>query len=300
MYTKEARTAYILLVHKNPGQVNKFVKQIISEKYSDVFIHIDKKNKRLISEIIKSPRVRILNESINVRWGDISMVDATLLLLKEVIDTGIKYDFVCLRSGQDMLVKKGFSEFLSQNNDRIFMNAYRVSKKEPHAAFAIFNWPKWARQIYITPFHPYRVLRRLIASLYGLGVNILPKKNHLPLNYNIYNGSNWFCLPLEVVEFILKFLKENKWYYNSFKNSLVPDEFFFQTLIMNSKFKVNVVNSNLMYIKFGESIKSRNNPITLRMEHIETILESNEYFARKFDENVDNTVIDHFSELVKL
>ena len=38
------RTAYILQVHKNPNQVNKFIKQLITGEQADVFVHIDKKN----------------------------------------------------------------------------------------------------------------------------------------------------------------------------------------------------------------------------------------------------------------
>lgn len=46
-----------------------------------------------------------------------------------------------------------------------------------------------------------------------------------------------------------------------------------------------MVDNNLMYIKIGESLKGRNNTITLKMEHIDIIKNSNKYFARKFDEN---------------
>jgi hypothetical protein len=294
------RTAYILTIHKNPDQVNKFIKQIISEDHADVFIHIDKKNTDLNEKIIRSPRVKILKENIDVKWGDITQVDATILLLKEVIATGNKYDFIVFRSGQDMLVKNGFTEFLSKNKNKIFMNAYHVDRKEPHAAFVNVSWPKFARKLYINPFHPYRVFRRVVSSLYGIGFNILPNKNTLPKDFSIYNGSNWFCIPLEVTKYILKFIDKNKWYYEAFKNSLVPDEFFFQTLIMNCEYKSDVVDNNLMYIKFGEALKNRNNPITIRMEHINVINSSNKFFARKFDENLDKLVIEYFSNEVRM
>ncbi|WP_160726046.1 beta-1,6-N-acetylglucosaminyltransferase [Bacillus sp. USDA818B3_A] len=300
MSSKIARTAYILVIHKNPEQVNKFVKQLISKEYTDVYIHIDQKNPQLKAKMIKSPRVKVLNKSVAVRWGDITLVDATLLLLKEVIASGISYDFICFRSGQDMLVKKGFAEFLAENKNKIFMNAYRVQKREPHAAFVSVNWPEWSRQLYITPYHPYRLMRRGIAILYSMGVNISPNKYKLPENFSIYNGSNWFCIPLEVAKYIIKFVNKNEWYYEVFRNSLVPDEFFFQTLIMNSKYKNDVVNNNLMYIKFGKTVKTRNNPITLKMDNVETIKNSNEFFARKFDESVDNQVIDYYCKKISM
>jgi hypothetical protein len=297
----KSRTAYILQIHKNPNQVNQFIKQIIAENHADVFIHIDKKNYDDIkSKIIRSPRVNILKETIDVSWGDISLVDSTILLFKEVIASGVNYDFVCSRSGQDLLVKNGFTDFLAENKGKIFMNAFRVRVNEPHAAFVNVSWPRRTRKLYLNPFHPNRILRRGLALLYSFGWNILPNRNPLPIEFSIYNGSNWFCIPLEVVKYIIQFLADNKWYYEAYKNSLVPDEFFFQTLLMNSKFKTDVVNENLMYIKFAETLKGRNNPITLTLEHIDVIKRSNEYFARKFDENVDKVVIDYFANQVKM
>jgi hypothetical protein len=300
MRKMSTRTAFILLIHKNPDQVNKFIRQIISKDQADVFVHIDKKFLDYKTKIVQSPRVYILPESIDVKWGDITLVDATLLLLKAVVESGNHYDFVCFRSGQDMLVKNGFMDFLAENKNKIFMNAYRVKDREPHAAFVNVTWPKAARRLYINPFHPQRILRRAIACLYSMGWNVLPNKNQFPKHFSIYNGSNWFSIPIDVATYILDFLDENKWYYETFRNSLVPDEFFFQTLIMNSKYRSDVVNHNLMYIKFGETIKSRNNPITLKMEHIEIIKRSNEFFARKFDESVDKLVIDFYSEKIRM
>lgn len=295
------RTAYILQIHKNTEQVNKFIKQIIQDGHTDVFIHIDKKNfDDLNKKIIKNPNVFILEESIDVKWGDISQIDCTTLLLKKVLSSGNEYDFVCFRSGQDMLVKNGFKDFLMNNKDKIFMTAYHVNQKEPHAAFVNVIWPSPTRGLYNNPLHPYRILRRSIMSLYGMGLKLFPNRITLPKSYSLYNGSQWFCIPYTVTKYIVDFLDQNQWYYDAFKNSLCPDEFFFQTLIMNSRYKSKVVNKNLMYIKFGESLKSRNNPVTLKMEHVEVIRKSDEYFARKFDENVDKLVIDYFSNEIRM
>jgi len=299
--SKELSTAYILQIHKNPNQVNNFIKQILSTEQSDIYVHIDKKSYHLLHDkIFKNPRVTILRECVDVVWGDISQIDATLLLLREVLSSGKKYDFVCLRSGQDLLVKNGFGEHLKNNKYKIFMSAYYIGKRDAAASFVNVKWPKFTRQLIINPYHPYRLVRRIVALLYRLGLNLIPNSNKLPENYVIYEGSQWFCLPYNVAHFIIDFLENNKWFYKVFEESLVPDQFFFQTIIMNSKYKYDVVNDNLMYIKFGDDLKSRNNPITLKIEHIDTIKTSNQYFARKFDENVDNQVIEYYSNHVTI
>lgn len=291
------KTAFILQIHKNPNQVNKFIKQLISEDQADVFVHLDKKNFGLFNgEIIKDPHVKVLRNSNTCEWGDISQVDTTLLLLREVLSTNNNYDFVCLRSGQDLLVKDGFKDFLLNNKDKIFLANRKMSIEE--IAFMKMHWPKITRKRY-TSAHPMRIYRRLLLILYRKGINLSPNISFWPEDYLLYKGSQWFTIPLEVAKYIIKLVDENEWYYTFFKNSLVPDESFFHTLIMNSHYKDDVVNNNLFFLKWGEKFSERNSPQYLTSEYIESIEKTDCFFARKFDEQIDNSVIEYFSNAFK-
>lgn len=291
------RTAYILQIHKNPDQVNKFIEQLIADEQADVFVHIDKESyKTMNGKIMKDPHVKVLKESVNCDWGDIGQVDATLLLLKEVIISENEYDFVCLRSGQDLLVKDGFKSLLIANRGKIYMNYRKMD--DQHLGFMNMNWPKSARRRY-TAAHPIRLYRRLMLTFYSKGINLSPNTNRWPKEYAFYKGSQWFSVPFEVARYMVNFLEDNPWYYKFFQHTLVPDESFFQTLIMNSPFKHSVINNNQMFLKWGETLGERNSPQNLTMGDIQAIEKSNHYFARKFDENVDPRVIDYFTEKVK-
>lgn len=285
-------TAYILQVHNNPNQVNKFINQLISDNQADVFVHIDKKSfEGLNKEIIKHPHVKILQNSVNCEWGDISQIDATLLLIKEVLASKNQYDFVCLRSGQDLLVKRNFKDFLLENKDKVFVNVRKMNKKE--LGLMKINWPKIARKRY-TSAHPIRILRRLMMGFYNKGINVSPNLNKWPSEYTLYKGSQWFSIPLEVAQYIVEFLNENEWYYKYFENTLVPDESFFNTLILNSPFKDKVVNDNLYFLNWGQTLSNRNSPEYLTSRDISFIENSNCFFARKFDENFDTPVVEYF------
>lgn len=290
------KTAYILQIHKNPHQVNQFIKQLISAEYADIFIHIDKKHYETIKdEIIKDPRVYVLKQSICCEWGDISQIDATLLLLREVVGMNQSYDYVCLRSGQDLLVKEGFKEFLRNSSQNIYMTVNKMEKK--HLDSMLINWPKITRGRYDS-IHPIRVYRAIVRGLYRLGVIVSPNDNQLPDNFSYYSGSQWFTIPFEVAKFIIQFLDKNEWYYQFFKNTLVPDQWFFQTLLMNSPYHKNIVNNNLMYLEWGDTISTRNSPKIIRMKDAELVEKSNHFFARKFDENVDPVVVDYFTSRI--
>lgn len=288
------RTAFILQVHKNPNQINTFIKQIIDNKYADIYIHIDQKYYSDISNrIIKGDNIFILKNSIKVSWGDISQVDATLLLLQEVYKSGVDYDFICYRSGQDLIVRNNFKNFLQANLDKVFMSYREINIKDSVASFQRLNWFKSMRKQHST-YHPFKIGRRLLIDLYGLGINLRPNKNSLPNNYSLYHGSSWFTIPMLVLNYIIEFLEENPWYYKAFENALCPDEWFFQTLILNSNYKNFVENDNLIYIEWGTTLENRNSPINLSEEHIANIESSTCFFARKFDESFNNKVIDHF------
>lgn len=286
------RTAYILQIHQNPNQVNRFIEQLITIEKADVYVHIDKKNADMVrGKIMSHPRVRVLPTSINCEWGDISQVDTTILLLKEVLAANNDYDFIALRSGQDLLVKEGFKHFLTENNDKVFLHYKKVS--DENLGFMKISWPKFTRKRY-TSTHPIRVYRRVLLNCYKKGINLSPNQNHFPKEYSFYKGSQWFTLPFEVAKYVIDFLDKNPWYYQFFERTLVPDESFFHTLILNSPYKAKVVNTNLMFLKWGETLSERNSPQNLTSDDVTLIEASNEFFARKFDENIDGNVIDYF------
>lgn len=298
MDSNHSRTAYILQVHDNPEQVNQFIYQLISSNQADVYVHIDKKSyERIKGKIIEGPNVKVLKKIVNCEWGDISQVDATLLLLKEVVDSKKDYDFVCLRSGQDLLVRNGFKQFLSEHRGQVFMS-YRELAEVDHGLTKI-KWPKMIRRRYTTS-HPYRIYRRILLELFSRGINPFPNQNEFPTNYTLYKGSQWFTIPLEVAKYCLQFLKENEWYYQFFENTLVPDESFFHTLILNSPYKEKVMNCNLYYIKWGETVSERNSPQFLRKEDIAAIVQSKMFFARKFDISTEAETIQYFTSHVKI
>jgi len=69
------------------------------------------------------------------------------------------------------------------------------------------------------------------------------------------------------------------------KYTFCPEELYFQTVIMNSKYAKNVSNNNLRYIDWNPSRvgKDSTSPAILDLNDLEKIKNSNMLFARKFD-----------------
>ena len=68
-----------------------------------------------------------------------------------------------------------------------------------------------------------------------------------------------------------------------------PDEFVFQTILFNSIYKEDIVNDNMRFIDWSEGNK---NPKTFTAKDVNILLASNQFFARKFDVNVDAEILD--------
>ena len=54
-------------------------------------------------KLLKHKNVFVLDESVKVYWGDISLADSLLMLLKAAVNSGKTYEFISYRSGQDFI-----------------------------------------------------------------------------------------------------------------------------------------------------------------------------------------------------
>jgi hypothetical protein len=112
----------------------------------------------------------------------------------------------------------------------------------------------------------------------------------LPYNMQPYGGSAWFCLPKRHIDYVLDFVSRNPKILSFYKRSLASDEMFFQTIIMNSPLKDEVVNENEWYIDWSRARDGH--PPVLTKADLPLLLASGKLFARKFDITVDSEVLD--------
>jgi len=294
MENVDLRIAYLLMVHKNPEQFNMLVKQLLSDGQADVYVHVDRKSiDKLAGKIIEHPRVVKTSEKFEVTWGDISQVDAMLALLKEAVGSEKKYDYVIYKSGQDMMVRKGYKEYLAENKGKSFFELEEIDVNSEAGALFKVKYPKAVRRLYDN-MHPYRILRAVLRKLYGRGINLFPNKEEFSSQIRLFTGSTAYCVSLDLAKHMADYLENNPWYYRAFMDSLAPDRMFFNTLAMNSPFADRIVNKTHTYEYWGETYKNNNHPVIFTSEDIEEIENSDCFFARKFDSNVDKDVIDYF------
>ncbi|MBL7712471.1 MAG: hypothetical protein JNL13_08410, partial [Chitinophagaceae bacterium] len=105
-----------------------------------------------------------------------------------------------------------------------------------------------------------------------------------------YIGGQWMILTRACCSFLCTSAETEK-FEQYYKNTLIPDESFFQTVLMNTSFDGEIVNDDkraIIWIPDGD-IKLR--PKTFTHMDAAFLLNSTHLFARKFDDNTDNTVL---------
>lgn len=280
------RIAYIMLCHKNPEQINRFINSL-QYQGNDFYIHIDIKSS-IEDKLIASDNIFILKKSkrLDVKWGGVSMIHATLNLIKEVLDSDCYYDYIWLISGQDYPIKDNqtISKYLRNNSNTNFLHIIEDKKIiESFLKRVELYYPEWMVQNNLWSKITKRTYSLLLRSkrLH----KVFKRKNIL--DYDFYFGSQWWVLTYEAIEYVYELLEEKPEVLDFFEKTLAPDETFFQTILMNSSFRESIKN-NLTYIKWEGGA----HPKTFTLEDIDELESKDFLLARKFDYDIDRDVFD--------
>ena len=127
--------------------------------------------------------------------------------------------------------------------------------------------------------------------------------------YSIYGlGSQWFSITDDFAQYVVS--KKNEIFKN-FKMTFISDEEWLQTIWLNSPF--NTFESNKYYSnKHNDYIEEiyfdvvraidfkRGAPYVYRIEDYDYLMDTGCMFARKFDENISDKLIDKICDKVRL
>ncbi len=289
----DVKKAFILMVHKQAKQINLFINQLLDEGESSVYVHVNKLCEDIKKEIIKHERVFISNNNIEISWGKDNILRAQLLMLKEVLSHD-KYDYIFFQTGQDLLIKSGLDEYLTNNKGTVFIDC--IPDDLGRRVFLLRKWPTYMCKLLDKKYDPIRIARRIRMELLLRGFPIGKKKVEYDVEHiKFYKNYVWFSIPIDVAEYIIDFLEKNPGYWSIYKDALIPEEAFWSTTIMNSPFanRIHFIDGegkSLVYIrKF-----INNHPPTFTMNDIKELESSGAFFARKFDISVDSKVVDYF------
>lgn len=275
------KIAYIILAHKYPEQLIRLILRLNTES-THFFLHIDKKTSHEIySQILNSlshlPNIFFLDRH-NIYWGEFSIVKAIIEGIKTLFNLKISVDYVILLTGQDYPLKSNIQikTFLKEHEGKSFISYFPL----PHTS----GYQGWMYRIERWNFRLFNKRIRLPNKYTGF----IPKRK-FPKNFKPFAGYAYWCLSQECIEYIHNFINQNSEFVNYYKFVEIPDEGFFQTILLNSPLKDKIINDDLRYIKW---VPEAAHPLILGQQDFEEMMSSSKLFARKFALSQDAKVLD--------
>jgi len=282
------KLAYMMLAHKGKEQIMLLIESM-SDENVDIYIHIDAKtnelHRSLVNECKSFVNVYIIENRIAGNWSGFSLVEATLVLMREASKK--HYDYVSLISGQDFLIKniKYIKKFLTDNYGNQYITWQDIGKH--YWRLKCFNF--FSESISNRKFH-IRMIDNAVRQFQKL---FMIRRKNLK-NLSLYKGSQWFTITFEAAQYVLEYIEKNPCFMNDYKYTSCADESFIQIILLNSKFRANLVNKNLVYLDWENSKKK--SPKILTLDDFTNLNNSDNLFARKFDLDVDKQVLYYIKE----
>lgn len=276
--------AYLILAHNEFALLENLIKAL-DDPRNDIFIHLDRKVQQVdferfrsaakASSVFFSPRVR-------VKWGDLSMVRAEYSLLETALSVNQSYDYVHLISGVDipLMTQSEMHRFFDENKGKEFL----------HFGGETLRPVELDRIRY---YHFATGRRNLLNRLITKGESVLGKicRINRIQGLKVQRGGQWFSITGAFAAYLLE---QKDFVLRQFKHTFIPDEFFVQTVFINSLFQ------HALYHKaFDNSVKgalrytdwTRGNPYVFRAADYDEILASGCLFARKFSMATDAQIV---------
>ena len=268
------RHAYLILAHTNFGQLRKLL-ELLDDPRNDIFVHVDGKadfDETQWKDACRSSRLTFTDRRLKVHWGGVSIMRAELLLDQDTI-----HAFFDAHEGQEFISMWKFS-------DRTAMRVNYYTLFPEGGGFFLTN---------------------LLNNIFKM----LQKAVGFRINRDVRFGyaSQWFSITDSLARYVLS---REKWLEKTFRHTNNCDEVFLATLVCNSPFmdRVYLENkaldrtglnmSNMRFIDWsrGESVR---HPWTFRASDWDLLMSVPYLWARKFDQRVDEAIIDRIYTSLK-
>ncbi|MGH3134037.1 MAG: beta-1,6-N-acetylglucosaminyltransferase [Gaiellaceae bacterium] len=268
------RIAYIVSAYHLPGQLERLLRRLAAPDVRFA-VHVDRKTRRAVyEEMVERTRdleVAFLPRHVS-HWGGFGHVRATLKGIDHLVRERVPFDYAVLLTGQDYPLRSphAIAAVLGGASGRSFMNHWALP------------YPPWGDRGGLDRIQDWHLItyRRLHLAV--------PLRRRLPLGLTPYGGGAYWCLSRPVVDHVHGFVHANPGYVRFFEHVLIPDELFFQTIVMNSPLRDSVENDNLRYLDWSREP----GPAVLVRDDVPALVASHKLFARKFDERIDASPLD--------
>ncbi len=288
------KLGFIVLAHRAPRQVATLL-AALAHPGTARYLHVDARSEldgfRAALDATGAGDVVLLPRFAS-RWGGIEVVDATLAGMARAHADGC--DHVVLLSGQDFpLWPVGrIRGLFADHPARTWIASFPLPDPRwrydgrLRTEFYTFT-VRGRRETCIPRGVPVRLSfkGKVLNALLRARAAFLPERS-FPTCAAPYGGSQWWSLSREAVAYVLAFLGDHPEYRAYHAYSLLPDEMFFQSILLGTTFARDhdIVDDGLHYLDFPAG---EDHPRTLGIGDLPAMDASGKPFARKVDADAD-------------
>lgn len=323
--------AYLINAHKDASHVLRLIDRL-NNTDTDFVIHVSKSSDKSFYKELKSKLEMYKNVYFCKRefgyhfgWG---IVQATINGMETLIKEGSEFEYFHLLSGQDYPIKTNeeIFAFFKRNAGKQYMDYWKIFPKKGEEYFEDHPWGENRQSYRLNRFNfpwigktftiPELDSRRLLDKTLYQSIKVflfelnkyrlkgtakeefwrlffsrlLPEKRNYEVDFEFFGGKTWFSFSRALIEHILKeHLGTSKWV-RFYKYSLIPDEMYFHTITMHSKFASDVQNDFLREVEWGGG--DGTHPIIWTKNDFERLSSTKNFWARKFEDDVDSEIMD--------
>lgn len=284
--------AYLIVAHNNFELLN-ILLSLLDDERNDIYLHIDKKALNVdfgkLRSSVKNSKLFFIRR-MNVVWGDYSIIECEIALLKAAMGQG-SYGYFHLLSGMDLPIKSQdyIHQFFLKNQGKEFVEISEIEKPELELRCKYYR----PLQIFLGR-HQHNIPLRL-AEYILLKIQRLLKVNRLKKGIVLKKGSNWCSITSGLAGYIVE---NHDLIRQMFQYTFCSDEVFFQTMLYHSAFWNNRYDNSLGFQNMRLIDWNRGDPYVYRSADFLELKKSPCLFARKFDFNIDRDIVDKVAYMV--
>lgn len=226
--------AYLIMAHGEWGLLRTLI-GCLDDPRNDIYVHIDAKVKDLPSLGTSEAGLTILEDRVDVHWGDLSVVEAEYRLFETAASAEQSYSYYHLLSGVDLPLKsQDYIHRLCADGGRTEYIGFSTYDCASELRRKVQRW-----HLFPEDFKNSSAVRRILRA----GFIRIQELLHIERNRGeqFRKGTQW----VSVTDGFVRMLIDAKpWVMKTFSHTFCPDEIYKQTLCWGSGFRQWVYDRN--------------------------------------------------------
>jgi len=288
------KLAFLILTHKEPDELfDKLLKYLDSFPSKVIVVHHDYSQSKFNEKLVNKYDLQMVTPFFETKWGDVSKIDAIAAAYRKLFDVAPDFDWLITLSANCFPVKphNQIEYFFKQSKHDYYMETHELGPQFS----GIYKWhyrTLFTKYLFSIPF----ISRKL--KFYKRAIRIPIKPSKTPFKDLVpFTGSDWYFLNNKGARFVLNLdLPNHPLTQFLGRQNMAPDmnaspvEIIIQTLVKNNH-ELKGCNNNYRYIDWTNS--QNWHPNTLTTKHLSNLNISEALFARKFDNQKSNDLINN-------